>query len=73
MLEQIRLLIDNLDFLSLGRRAEEVAAKLTSVDPELAELVLKKARWANDESLRSHVCALTVSALRDLKKAAAKR
>ncbi len=67
VLEQIRLLVDNLDFLSLGRRAEEVAAKLTCVDPELAGLVLKKARWADDESLDRTFARLTVSALRDLK------
>ncbi len=67
LLEQIRLLIDNLDFFSLGRRAEQVAKKLTCVDSELAATVLKKARWVNDESLDRTFARLTVSALRDLK------
>lgn len=67
LLEQMKLLIENLDFVSLGRRAEEVARKLTCVDSELATTVLKKARWANDESLDRTFARLTVSALRDLK------
>lgn len=67
LLEQVKLLIDNLDFRSLGQRAEEVATKLTCVDSELAATVLKKAHWANDDSLDRTFVRLTVSALRDLK------
>jgi hypothetical protein len=68
LLDQIRLLIDNLDFLSLGRRAEEVATKLTCVDSELATTVLKKARWGGeDESVDRIFIRLTISALKDLK------
>ncbi len=67
LLEQIRLLIDNLDFRSLGRRAEEVATKLTCVDAELASTVLKKAHWESDENLDRTFVRLAVSALRDLK------
>ena len=48
LLDQIRLLIENLDPWSLGRRAEDIASKLTCVSPDLATNVLKKAKWAKD-------------------------
>jgi hypothetical protein len=68
LLDNIRLLIENLDYWSLGRRAGAIASKLTCVNPDLATAVLTKAKWATDESdLDRAFVSLTVSALRDIK------
>jgi len=67
LIDQIRLLIDNLDFWSLGRRAGDIASNLTCVSPDLAMTLLKKAKWGNDGyELDRAFAHLTVSALRDL-------
>lgn len=68
LLDSIRLLIDNLDYWSLGKRAGSIAAKLTCVSPDLATTLLTKAKWATDEtSLDRAFLRVTVSALRDIK------
>jgi hypothetical protein len=68
--DQIRLLIDNLDPWSLGRRAEDIATQLTCVSPDLATSVLRKAKWGKDEdSLDEAFARFTVSALKNVKDA----
>jgi hypothetical protein len=68
ILDNIRLLIENLDYWSLGRRAGNIAAKLTCVSPDLATIILTKAKWAtDDQSLDRAFVGLTVSALKDIK------
>ena len=68
LLDQIRLLVEHLDFWSLGRRAGDIASKLTCVSPDIATSILKKAKWAeDDERLDRAFVQLTVFSLRDLK------
>jgi DNA-binding transcriptional ArsR family regulator len=68
LLDQIRLLVENLDFWSLGRRAGDIASKLTCVSPDIATSILKKAKWADDDQrLDQAFVKLTVFSLRDLK------
>lgn len=68
LLDSIKLLIENLDYWSLGRRAGRIASNLTCVSPDLATAVLTKAKWATDEStLDRTFVGLTVSALKDIK------
>lgn len=70
LLDQIRLLVEHLDFWSLGRRAGDIASKLTCVSPDIATSILKKARWADDDQrLDRAFVQLTVYSLRDLKDA----
>jgi len=70
LLDNIKLLIENLDYWSLGRRARNIASKLTCISPDLATAVLRKAKWATDEpSLDRAFVGLTVSALKDIKDA----
>lgn len=70
LLESIRLLIDNLDYWSLGQRAGNIGSKLTCVSPDLATAILKKARWGTDDTtLDRAFVSLTVSALTDIKDA----
>lgn len=67
LLESIKLLIKNLDYWSLGRRAGTIATKLTCVDADLANEVLTKAKWATDDSSLDHAfVGLAVSAMRDI-------
>jgi len=70
LLDQIRLLVEHLDFWSLGRRASDIASKLTCVSPDIATSILKKAKWADDDQgLDRAFVQLTVFSLRDLKDA----
>jgi hypothetical protein len=68
LLEQIRLLIENLDYWTLGRRARSIASKLVCVSPDLATTLLKKAKWTTDDNDLDRAFAhLTIKAIRDLK------
>ena len=70
LLDQIRLLVEHLDFWSLGRRAGDIASNLTCVSPDIATSILKKAKWAEDDQrLDRAFVQLTVYSLRDLKDA----
>ncbi len=67
-IDQIKLLIDNLDFWSLGQRAEHIASQLTCVSPDLATSVLTKAkRGIDDDGIDRAFARFTVSTLRELK------
>jgi hypothetical protein len=68
LLEQISLLIDNLDFGSLGQRAAHIASSLVCVSPDLADSLLKKAKTTVDDTeLDRTFLRFTVSALGDLR------
>jgi hypothetical protein len=68
LLDQIRLLIDNLDYWSLGRRAGKIASNLTCVSPELATVLLRKSKWVtDDEHLDRAFARFTLAALHDVK------
>jgi DNA-binding transcriptional regulator GbsR (MarR family) len=68
VLEQIRLLIDNLDYWSLGRRVDDIASKLVCVSPDLATSLLKKSKYANDDNdLDAAFAHFAITAIRDLK------
>jgi hypothetical protein len=68
LLDQIRLLIENLDYWSLGRRAESVASSLTCVSPELATMLLRKSKWVTDDDHLDRAFArFTLAALHDVK------
>jgi len=57
LLDQMRLLIGNLDFWSLSRRARSIASNLVCVSPDLATTLLKKAKWGATKTTlieRSH-------------------
>ncbi len=70
LLDQIRLLVENLDFWSLGRRATDIASKLTCVSPDIATSILKKTKRADDDQrLDRAFVQLTVHSLRDLRDA----
>jgi len=69
LLEQIRLLIENLDSRALGRRAQRIASQLTCISPDLATLLLKKTKpsSADDNDLDRAFAHLTITALNDVK------
>jgi len=67
LIDQIRLLIENLDFWYLGNRAADIASKLTCVSPDLATTLLKKGKLGgDDQGLDRAFAHLTLSALRDV-------
>jgi hypothetical protein len=69
LLDQIRLLIENLDSRALGRRAQRIASQLTCVSPDLAMVLLRKTKpsSADDNDLDRAFAHLTITALNDLK------
>jgi hypothetical protein len=68
LIDQIRLLIENLDYWTLGRRAGSIASKLVCVTPDLATTLLRKAKWATgEEDLDKIFAGVTALALRDVK------
>jgi hypothetical protein len=67
-LDQIRLLIGNVDFVSLGKRADSIASQLTCVSADLASIVITKSKHGQDDNhLDQAFVRSTASALRDLK------
>ncbi len=69
LLDQIRLLIDNLDSRAVGRRAQRIASQLTCVSPDLATALLRKTKSgaSADNDLDRAFAHLTVTAIYDQK------
>jgi hypothetical protein len=70
LVDQIRLLIETLDYWSLGPRARSIASKLVCVDSDLATTLLRKAKWITESDSPDHAFAhATAMILQDVKDA----